>query len=595
MEKLLNKQRVSDAKKRRCHDPNVIFKDLQAESQLPCQTLLLTKKSTVVEVCVEENALVIQPDNHWDPDSPLKTTLGNVDIIHAEADKVWVSTVHPDMAGTSLIQEKLVANITDMFEEFRKEWMQRWDKHHNTPDEFWDPIVDFACQACPTPPPMRYAPITYDEWIASLKKKSKRAATGPDGTSRDDLLRLPKHLTMQLLRILEEIERDGNAWPVQLVQAFVIALAKTESASQVNDYRPISIFPVAYRNWSSIRARQLIAHLSSLVPETLAGSVPHKSAHSVWYAILADLEMAHHTDQELAGAVIDLVKCFNLLPRFPILKILKHFQVAPEILRAWSSALVHMRRRFKLRNCVGPPIPSTTGFAEGCGLSVCAMLAVNLVAHRWMSIKHATTQLWSFVDNLELTCPGARAAKISLDALMQFTQVMDVKVDLSKTYVWSTKTEGRRELREDEDQEFQAWPLALHGIQGVTLGEHHFNQMRTGAARGASETGSEYDISPTSPRTDGDFDMLKPHTFCAAESMQRQCSNSIGGLMNNEAVRRSRFLTTEFSGTLSSGRGSSARSSSAGQVTLQGCNGSAIMARTEILQFAIEKSPYLDR
>lgn len=94
---------------------------------------------------------------------------------------------------------------------------------------------------------------------------------------------------------------------------------------------------------------------------------------------------------------------------------------------------------------------------------------------------------------------------------------------------------------------------------------------------GASETGSEYDISPTSPRTDGDFDMLKPHTFCAAESIQRP--NSTGGLMNNDAVRRSRFLTTEFSGTLSSVRGSSVRSSSAGRVTLQGCNGSAILAR----------------
>lgn len=92
---------------------------------------------------------------------------------------------------------------------------------------------------------------------------------------------------------------------------------------------------------------------------------------------------------------------------------------------------------------------------------------------------------------------------------------------------------------------------------------------------GASETGSEYDISPTSPRTDGDFDMLKPHTFCTAESIPRPNST---GLMNNDAVRRNRFLTTEFSGTLTS-RGSAVRSSSASQVTLQGCNGSAILAR----------------
>ena len=132
---------------------------------------------------------------------------------------------------------------------------------------------------------MKYEPITYQVWRRTLKQKSKRAATGPDGLSRDDLLHMPKSLTMKLLALLEAIEKDGKQWPGQMVQAFLIALAKHSEAACVNDYRPISIFPVAYRTWSSIRARQVIAHLSSLVPSTCAGSVPHKSAHDVWFSI----------------------------------------------------------------------------------------------------------------------------------------------------------------------------------------------------------------------------------------------------------------------------------------------------------------------
>ena len=77
------------------------------------------------------------------------------------------------------------------------------------------------------------------------------------------------------------------------------------------------------------------------------------------------IELGHHEGREISGAVIDLVKCFNLLPRMPVLMMLKQFQVPGPILRAWSSALVSMQRRFKLRNCTGPGILSTTGFAEG--------------------------------------------------------------------------------------------------------------------------------------------------------------------------------------------------------------------------------------
>lgn len=366
-----------------------------------------------------------------------------------------------------------------MFDEFRKEWTLRWDKHLHTPDEFWDPLVRFTEQAFPKQKAMKYEPIPYQVWRRTLKHKSKRAATGPDGLSRDDLLHMPKSLTMKLLALLEAIEKDGKQWPEQMVQAFVIALSKQSEAACVHDYRPISIFPVAYRTWSSIRARQVIAHLSSLVPSTCAGSVLHKSAHDVWFSILNEIEMAHHQGTEVAGGVIDLVKCFNLLPRVLVLKIMHHLQVAPEILRGWGAALVAMRRRFKLRTCVGPPVPSTTGFAEGCGLSVTAMLAVNMVAHRWMRFKHPLTQLWSFVDNLEVTSPNATQAKVALDALLDFMKVLDVQVDLSKTYVWSSTRSGRREMRHDEDQPFQIMFQArdLGGHMGYTL--QHTNRTLT--------------------------------------------------------------------------------------------------------------------
>eukprot|EP00435_Cladocopium_sp_Y103_P053510 s267_g17.t1 len=413
-EKQLLQARIATAKTNRSKDPQLIFKDLKGETPLPCQTLLHKNPANVMEVDHEESAIQVDTNHEWDVDKPLITPSGTCKIMHADHDKIWVDRLPENLDGTKVHQEEVIGNVLDMFDEFRKELPKRWDKHLQTPDEFWSPVVDFTKLAFPSPPSMEYSPITIDLWKKTLRKKSKKAATGPDGAARADLLHMPDHLTSRLLEILHDVETSNSQWPEQMMQAFVIALAKTSEASSVNDYRPISIFPVAYRTWSSIRARQVIQHLATSAPETCEGNLPHKSAYDVWFSILTDIELAQHTGSEISGSVLDLVKCFNLLPRIPLLQIMTHLGIAPQILNGWGKALTQMRRRFKLRNQVGPAIASVTGFAEGCALSVTAMLSLNLVAHRWMARKFPRTNLWSFVDNLELTSPDAKEATESL-------------------------------------------------------------------------------------------------------------------------------------------------------------------------------------
>ena len=108
---------------------------------------------------------------------------------------------------------------------FGVEWSKRWDRHLHVTCDFWDPIVDFVRTVFPKIPTMENIPISYETWRKELKKKSKKAAVGPDGVSRMDLLRMPKSLTLQLLAILEQVE-NGDPWPSQLIQGFIIALEK---------------------------------------------------------------------------------------------------------------------------------------------------------------------------------------------------------------------------------------------------------------------------------------------------------------------------------------------------------------------------------
>ena len=94
---------------------------------------------------------------------------------------------------------------------------------------------------------------------------------------------------------------QGHQWPRQLVLGIVAALAKIPTASQTKHFRPITILPVIFRTWSSIRARQILAHLQPFAPPTCAGSVPGRQAADIWYHIMANIEVAQFAKADLAG------------------------------------------------------------------------------------------------------------------------------------------------------------------------------------------------------------------------------------------------------------------------------------------------------
>ena len=540
-ETVLVQTRVSEAKQRRKDNTNLIFKDLRRESPQPCTSLLHTARSVIQECDLQTMSIVVDPPQPWKSDRPVWTSEGPLAIIHAEPDQLWVEAIpaSDNLVGTAVHQDDYVGDIQMMFQAFQKEWSTRWDKHIGVDDSFWQPLVDFASTVFPEVPKMPYEPITIDQWKSALRSRKTRSAVGTDGVSKEDLLNMPDTLTQALLQILLEVEQ-GKPWPAQMMQGWIVALAKQPDSCTVGQYRPITIFVQAYRLWSSIRSKQVIRHLSRLAPPSCAGNLPHKSTCDVWYSILTSIELAHHTNQEASGAVIDLIKCFNLIPRMPILMFMRIFQVAEPILLAWGSALVSMRRRFKLRNCTGPGIPSTTGYAEGCGMSVTAMLAVNLVAHKWISLRVAATTLYSFVDNLEILSCSAERAIQGLEELLNFTRVLDVPVDHQKTYLWSTQPRGRKLFRQTPHLAGQykilhkardlgghmaytkqhtnstitkrleampdlwnqlarsvapysqklralkakAWPLGLHGVAAATMADGFFTTLRTGAMRG---------------------------------------------------------------------------------------------------------------
>lgn len=102
-------------------------------------------------------------------------------------------------------------------------------------------------------------------------------------------------------------------WPQQVVTGHIHALEKLPEAWKASQRRPLTVFSIVYRTWSSIRARETLAYLGQFVPEQVTGNIPDKSRTDLWLNIQLLLEEAAAEQVPVTGVAADLVKAYNLL------------------------------------------------------------------------------------------------------------------------------------------------------------------------------------------------------------------------------------------------------------------------------------------
>lgn len=218
---------------------------------------------------------------------------------HKHVSTEWLTTatfrtedVTEVMAGDIVHQPEFLADPQKLLREFEKLWILRWDKHRDTPESTWTPFCQMVANTLPRPSTqMEYKPITLQQWKAAVKAKNARTSSGPDGVTREDLLRCPDAITEQILWILSEAEQ-GRPWPDSMMVGLISTLEKVEHANTPNQFRPICILSLCYRVWSSIRTKQLILWLSSHSPEGLFGNRAGCDASQLWWQLASQIESA---------------------------------------------------------------------------------------------------------------------------------------------------------------------------------------------------------------------------------------------------------------------------------------------------------------
>jgi len=378
-------------------------------------------------------------------DLPLWISGQSHEIIHAEADKVWLHDVSQVQPETIAVQTQPVGDLRAIFEAFHEQWQRRWCRHDNTPFTHWAELIAFAKRVV-NPTPVSHLIVDGDMLRDESFRKKKRAATGLDGVSRQDLIQADKMTLQSLANLFARAECDG-AWPIQLLAGKVHSLAKLEGATLASQYRPITIFGLPYRAWSSIQSRHLLTFAESWVDDSVYGNRRGRQASDLWAYMLQQIENAYATTEPISGISADLEKCFNCIPRFPALCLAVLVGTPNEVTTAWAGALSLMRRHFKVRDSYSDGFLTSTGLAEGCGLSVFGMLLVDHLFALWLKFQLPAIRCLTYVDDWQTFSVNPDLAVKQLDLIEQYASMLDLTVDRKKTFGWSTCPDTRRNLR----------------------------------------------------------------------------------------------------------------------------------------------------
>ena len=179
---------------------------------------------------------------------------------------------------------------------------ERWMRHADIPPDRWEVIVSFVKQHLPRFDFQRSSLPTQDcQMIVQGKKKWSSA--GLDGVTLIDVLRsMLDHVAAIFCHMFQISERTGE-WPMQLVEGKVVSLAKSSNPSSPADFRPITVFSLLYRVWSSYHARKALSKMDSILPDTLYGRRPGRYAGQIWTKMLWAIEHSFQVEADKTGLV----------------------------------------------------------------------------------------------------------------------------------------------------------------------------------------------------------------------------------------------------------------------------------------------------
>ena len=345
-----------------------------------------------------------------------------------------------------LEQLQTTADPLEMHSRTFEAWNEHWTRDHKDPnDDSWDDVIPYLQHIDPVPE-MPFQELNLDIWNHHLKAVKTKTARGGCGFSAKEMIMFPSSILEWLFEIYSRCEK-GQAWPKTWVLARVSMLAKSPKPTTPFDARPITVFSVLYRQWARIRSKQILQRMATYMPKAVSMATCRVPADVAAAYIATMVEDAINDNRKLAGLGIDLKRCFNTLPRWPLTLAMHRMGIPKPYIQGWCSMLDNMQRTLWLGSCQSNPQQSTTGAPEGCGFSVVAMAVMSWWQAMTMKARVSEVESFTYADNWNYAAISTRVILSALEELELFVSCMRMQISPSKSWLWATDQKERKKLQ----------------------------------------------------------------------------------------------------------------------------------------------------
>ena len=141
-----------------------------------------------------------------------------------------------------------------------------------------------------------------------MARAKKATAGGLDGWAWNEIKALSFPWFSGLAILLELVETAG-VWPQGLLDAYIAMIPKADGDSTPLGQRPVSVLPVVYRLWASLRLGHLGEWVEGWLPESVFSLGYGLSSVGAWFSTEV---LSGVGGDQLHVMVADVIKSFDL-------------------------------------------------------------------------------------------------------------------------------------------------------------------------------------------------------------------------------------------------------------------------------------------
>ena len=338
-------------------------------------------------------------------------------------------------ANCVLHQKQSCTTVPEIDVAFQHFWAPFWSRDQDASEQQWKEAEEIILHKAPHLPAVSLPWHDLDAWELTIARTNAKSAPGTCGWRYSELKLLPRPAIQHLARLFQQvIELAG--FTANFMTARTVLLAKVEQPQHIGHGRPITILSSLVRLFSKFAADRILALRASHLPMHVSGGLPHRGARLLAWRQQFELEVSLQSGKHCGGLSLDLVKCYNTLPRSPLGVLMVQMGCPEAVVQAWLGGLSHMCRFLEIDHCIGSATPSWTGVPEGDSLAVTSMVALGALFHSVMESIPVVAS--TYVDNFNFCSPSQAKLAEAVDVLEVFTEAWSLTISWDKTWMWGT-------------------------------------------------------------------------------------------------------------------------------------------------------------